>query len=144
MPCNSGYHYAPECPQKENPSPLPKSCKKTSRPALFLNCFGISPLYATTQSNGLRRIRAPVWTFFLDEPGISGAIRLCAGRLRRGDGYWATADSVRYQWLDNRNPYLRKMAPRKVISYPTIARFQFGGGRVGDLRYATERLPIRC
>ena len=50
-------------------------------------------------------------------------------------GSGATANLVRFKWLENRNSHLQKAGIPHVSTFPTLARFKFGDGRVGGVRY---------
>ena len=56
------------------------------------------------------------------------------GELETG----ATANLVCFKWLGNHNSHLQKTGILQVRTYPTMARFRYGDGRNGEVRFAAE------
>ena len=50
----------------------------------------------------------------------------------------ATANLACFKWLGHHNSNLQTTGFPKVTTYPTIARFEFGYGRVGEVKYAAD------
>ena len=50
----------------------------------------------------------------------------------------ATANLVCRQWLANHNRFLERQGIEKAHLYPADARFKFGDGRIGEVRYAAD------
>ena len=50
----------------------------------------------------------------------------------------ATANLVRFRWLAHRSSLLGNMCLPRVTTYPAWARFKFGDGRMGDVRFAAD------
>ena len=50
----------------------------------------------------------------------------------------ATADSLRFRWLDRRDFLLEQHKFQRVPAYPSQTQFHFSDGRVGDVRYAAD------
>ena len=53
-------------------------------------------------------------------------------------GAGATANLVRFKWLDNRIIFLQRQDFPKVMPYSTSARFKFGGGRATEVKHAAD------
>ena len=49
-----------------------------------------------------------------------------------------TANLVCVPWLGKHNSYLQRMGFPLTNAYPSTARFKYGDGRVGEVRYAAE------
>ena len=140
--CNREYHYAPQCSRKENRSirapPYREMAKKT--PSRTYSPFAAEPPlhvqpYRPTGSEVSDRpyersfpANLKMGTHFVC------ARDDCVVVLDTG----ATANSVCFRRLRNRNSCLRKIGPPKVASCTTMAELKFGDGRVGAVRRAAD------
>ena len=50
----------------------------------------------------------------------------------------ATANPLRFRWPKTHNSMLGKIGLPRVTTYPSQARFEFGDGRMGDVRFAAD------
>ena len=53
----------------------------------------------------------------------------------------ATANLLRFSWLARHNRILERRGVRRVTTYPSWARFRFGGWRLGAVRHAAD-IPV--
>ena len=50
----------------------------------------------------------------------------------------AAASIARLGWLERQNRILERRGIPRVATYPSKARFRFGDGRLGEVRYAAD------
>ena len=50
----------------------------------------------------------------------------------------AAANLVCYNWLDNHNLFLGLQGLVKAVPYPSNARFEFGDGRIGEVKHVAD------
>ena len=50
----------------------------------------------------------------------------------------AAANLACYKWLDTHNSVLERRGLEKAVPYSSNARFNFGDGRIGDVKHATD------
>ena len=62
-------------------------------------------------------------------------------RMATASSCWKRAPQpklVCFKWLENHNSHLRNMGIAKENAYSAMARFKFGRGRVGEVRYEAD------
>ena len=130
--CNSEYHYAPQCPQKENrydgaPSPL-RQVKRASSAPYSISMGAPLTVGPSDKSvpGGPERSHGKSFPTTL-EIGGQFAISNSDSVVLLDTG--ATANLVCFKWLENRKIFLRKMGFPREFPYSTSARSKFGDGR---------------
>ena len=140
--CNNGYHYAPQRPQQGNrhggaPSPLRRVIRSSNKP--YCSIAMEAPLSVGSSRKpapgGPDRSREQCFSTTLDIGGQFAASNSDSVAVL---GAGATANLVRFKWLDNRIIFLQRQDFPKVMPYSTSARFKFGGGRATEVKHAAD------
>ena len=139
---NSEYHYAPQCPRKGGKGGV-RSPSNNGKQKPPLKPYSSIALESPAGGDHIHENNSPAPAPIHEDPfsttihlgGVfvaskaSSAVVLDAG---------ATANLVRRAWLANRNQFLRRLGMEQAHLYPSAARFQFGDGRIGEVRHAAN------
>lgn len=128
--CNSEYHYAPQCSQKENryggAPPCSRYAKNPSNKPFSSIAMESPPEVRPSWKSGYERPERSQEQPFSTTLEIGGQFAVTQSDSVVALDTGAPANLVRFKWLGNRNSFLRKMGFQTVLPSSAMASFYLG------------------